>query len=80
MTGLMTTVFGSANRGNEMNNEQNGEFSRQIMVTEKSTLGRTARPAGVNWSAIGTCTPDETRRFAAALLAAADEADRRNAE
>lgn len=59
--------------------EISNEFSRQISVTEKNFLGRIARDAGVNWAGIGTCTPEETRRFANALLAAADEADRRNA-
>lgn len=36
------------------------------------------RPAGVNWSAIGTSTPDQARAFAEALVDAASYADRLN--
>ena len=37
------------------------------------------QPARVNWHGIGATDPAEARQFAAAILAAADEADRINA-
>lgn len=35
-------------------------------------------PATVNWSSIGSVTPEQARQFAAAILAAADKADELN--
>ena len=42
--------------------------------------GARKRPAVVNWSAIGSVSAEQARQMAAALLAAADEVDRMNAQ
>ena len=40
--------------------------------------GKKPLPAGVNWQAMGTVTPAKARQFAAAIIAAADQADEMN--
>lgn len=69
--------------------DKNGEpmlYTDDFCVTVSSTSGRSLLddmhnrpPLGVNWSACGTQNTDTARAYAALIIAACDEADRRNA-
>lgn len=52
----------------------------QVYAPDPGAWGGAGEPAKVNWSAIGSVPPWQARQFAAAIIDAADEADRMNAE
>jgi len=59
-----------------MNDPEPNPMAHMVCLFEPSKNGR--RPAGVGWASAMNVSPAQARQFAAAILAAADQADKLN--